>query len=374
MLSKNNNGKAKYMKSKLVVAVFIGIFLCSSLIALQAAGTTQAKTICPVCNGTGKVICTNCNGTGQIVIDNNAICQRCNGTGLAVPKWTMIASSKAPAISGGTDVTATIMNNEDVSYNGTVIVEVKGDQGPVASSSVSNVQFLPHENTPVVVNVNWDMYNMPLGLNVTVKPDLILCPDCNGTGHWNDYISCPDCDGTGYVTCKNCDGTGFVGANAVNGGGSGSGFSIGSGSGYAIEVVIGVVAVAAIGGGTVLVVKKRKVSEKSLRKYSSSEFTEWVLGKLGGRTQSSGYSSSGIDGFTSDGRAVSVRQSDGVGKSAIESFAFAMGKAKARKGVVVAFSFADDANSGKMRARLNYRLDVDLMTVKELLEGRGGSY
>jgi hypothetical protein len=359
------------MKNKFLVVVIIGIFLSSSIIILQAGGTTQAKTTCPVCSGTGKLVCLNCNGTGQVLLNNNAICEKCNGTGTTKDlRWTLISSQKTASTSGGTDVSMTFMNQEDVSFNGTVIVEVKGDAGkPLASNSLSNVQFLPHENTPVKVNVNWDAYNIPLGLNIAINPDLITCPKCGGAGTWRSEVPCPDCEGTGYVTCTNCQGTGFVGANVVGGGGSGSGLSIPM---FAIEAVVGVVAVAAIGGGTVLVVKKRKVSEKSLRKYSSSEFNTWVLNKLGGRSQSG--SSSGIDGFTSDGRAVSIRQSDDVGKSAIETFAYSMGKAKARKGLVVAFSFSSDASSGRMRAKLNYGLDVELMTVKDLLDGRGGSY
>ena len=103
---------------------------------------------------------------------------------------------------------------------------------------------------------------------------------------------------------------------------------------------------------------------------SSSEFQNWVIKRLEGKSPSSIESSMGIDGFTLSGQAVSIKQSDGVGMSNVDSFAYALGKSKAKKGVIVAFSFGDDAVRGKVRARMNYGLEIQMVTIRELMDGR----
>ena len=59
----------------------------------------------------------------------------------------------------------------------------------------------------------------------------------------------------------------------------------------------------------------------------------------------------GIDGFTDEGYPFQIRQEDDVGKRAIDSFAAAMGRSKARNGTIVAFSFGRDALEGVTRAK-----------------------
>jgi len=136
------------------------------------------------------------------------------------------------------------------------------------------------------------------------------------------------------------------------------------------EVVVGVVAVAGVGISAFVVVKKRKVSEKSLRRLSSSEFQGWVLKRLDGKSSSSRDSAIGIDGFTKSGQPVLIKQSDDIGMSVIEKFASALARNKTRQGVIVAFSFGSDAIRGKVRAKMNYGLEIQMLTVNELVYGK----
>jgi len=136
------------------------------------------------------------------------------------------------------------------------------------------------------------------------------------------------------------------------------------------EVVLGVAVVAGVGIFAFVVVKKRRVNERSLRRLSSSEFQAWVLKRLNGKSSSSRDSGMGIDGFTTGGQPVSIKQSDGVGMSTIESFSSALARNRAREGVIVAFSFGSDAMRGKVRAKMNYGLEIQMLTVDELIDNR----
>jgi hypothetical protein len=75
----------------------------------------------------------------------------------------------------------------------------------------------------------------------------------------------------------------------------------------------------------------------------------------------------GVDAFSAEGYPVQIRQEDDVGKRAIGSFAVAVSRNKAKNGSIVAFSFGNDAYEGVMKARLNYRLEIKTVTIKELL-------
>jgi hypothetical protein len=133
------------------------------------------------------------------------------------------------------------------------------------------------------------------------------------------------------------------------------------------EVVLGAVVIVGVGVSAFVVVKKRRVNERSLRGLSSSEFQNWVLKRLNGKPSSSRDSDMGIDGFTTGGQPVSIKQSDDVGMRVIDSFASALARNKVREGVIVAFSFGSDAIRGKVRAKTNYGLEIQMLTVNELI-------
>jgi hypothetical protein len=119
----------------------------------------------------------------------------------------------------------------------------------------------------------------------------------------------------------------------------------------------------------VLVVGRKKVIEEDLRKLSPSEFQDWVVqGRFLGRASSTKDSYMGIDGYTAEGYPIQVKQSDEVGRNVVDSFAAAMGRSKAKNGVIVAFSFGQGAYEGVVRAKLHYGIEIEMVTVKELLE------
>ena len=116
-------------------------------------------------------------------------------------------------------------------------------------------------------------------------------------------------------------------------------------------------------------VRKRGPNEKKLRRLPSNEFNTWVLKRLSGRSASSMDASFGIDGYTSSGYPLTIKQSDSVGMNTIDLFAASVVKNKARSGVIVAFGFSDDAIRGKVRARRG-GLDIQMLTVQELLDNK----
>jgi hypothetical protein len=173
------------------------------------------------------------------------------------------------------------------------------------------------------------------------------CPTCGGTGYVTESITCPDCKGTGVL----------------------NGLAGGISADY-LGPLGGVVVVGAVVAVGFFVLKKRKVTEQSLRRLTSFEFQAWVVKRLQANPASQKDTYLGIDGYTMDGYPMQIRQEDDVGKRAIDSFAAAMARSKARTGTIVAFGFGKDSLEGVMKARLNYKLEIKTVTVRELLGNR----
>lgn len=304
----------------------------------------------------GWKICDYCDGTGEISTEEN--CPTCLGTGEMTPTIT-IKSTTAWKSSYAVFVKAMVENEEDIHTFGDFIAEV--DVGGKTYEGTNKLELLrPHEEIAIVVEIN----NIP-------------SDDFNKIGNiihhriWlsrvND-ITCSDCDGTGWVSvtskCPYCGGTGFV---PVEGGEQGAGLSI------PLDIGGAALGVAVVAGGaitTVVVVKKRKVSEKGLRKLPPEEFQNWVLKKLAGKPPSLRDSRIGIDGYTMEGQPISIKQSDGIGRDVIEKFASAMGQSRAKNGIIVAYSFGNDAYTGTVKAKLNYGLEIQMVTVKDLVKSK----
>ncbi len=142
-----------------------------------------------------------------------------------------------------------------------------------------------------------------------------------------------------------------------------SNFDLGGVAGISAAVI----AVGAVAGVGFVMMRKRRVTEQSLRRMSSFEFQEWVTKRIYGNPASQKDVYLGIDAYTSEGYPVQIRQDEDVGKRAIDSFAAALARNKQRTGTIVAFGFGGDAAEGVMKARLNYRQEIKTVTVKELL-------
>jgi len=322
---------------------------------------------CSTCKGTGKVVCSYCDGSGEITIEEGGTCDYCSGSGTLEP--TILLTSRFTWLSDGkVFVQVKYRNEENVSTHGKVTAEVTAQINTYTATS-SDTTFPPNEETEVTFTIEGissaDYSKLQeqqmFSTRVTLDADNIVCTHCDGAGLGSVRSDCPKCGGTGIVDCPTCS------SSAVDGGRQNGNLNIPLDVG---GVAFGVAVVAGVAISAFVVVKKRKVSEKSLRRLSSSEFQEWVLKRLNGKSSSSRDSRMGIDGYTIEGQPVSIKQSDGVGRNVIDSFASAMGQSKAKNGLIVAFSFGDDAYTGKVRAKLTYGFEIQMVTVKNLIEGR----
>lgn len=127
------------------------------------------------------------------------------------------------------------------------------------------------------------------------------------------------------------------------------------------------IAAVVVGAGAFVFIKKKKPSEKSLKKYSSRNFQDWVVKRFNGKPADS---SSGVDGFTEGGQPLLIRQSSNVSSSDVEDFAALLAKGKAQKGVIVAFNFDNDATEGKAKAMMNNGIEIQMLTISELVNSR----
>lgn len=355
------------MKKKMLIAAFTAILL---YLALNVALTMAAE--CPDCDGTGEIECPYCDGTGEITAEQGESCSYCQGTGSLEPNLMLTGSSHWLA-DGKIQVQATYRNYEPVSVHGKVTAKTEV-QGHTYTGTSSDTTFAPDEEETQVTfyigGISAADYNylqdLTLDLHKTYTVDKtlevsnIVCPHCDGTGLAPATYECPRCSGTGYIECPTCDGTGVV-AGTEN-----EGFNIGG-------AMYGVAAVAVVAGVVVaafVVVRQRRVKESDLRKLSPSEFQNWVLRRIGGKTSSQSDARMGIDGYALDGQPVAIKQADAVGRNLIENFAASLGRSRARNGTIIAFSFGPDAIRGKVSAKLNYKLEIQLLTVRELIESR----
>jgi hypothetical protein len=347
--------------------VFLIVGLLFSALSVASAQADE----CPTCHGTGKIVCPNCGGTGKIASsEGSETCPTCQGSGVLTPTIANKGTIAGAAGEGTVFVTGKFQNEEDVAITANVTAEVE-----IKTTTYTNVllnkEFPPHETIEVTVTIDgiphadyqeYARQLYPRGRIYVSGIDEITCPTCGGTGIVSsETTTCPVCGGTGFVTCPDCGGSGVAGG----------GQSQEAATPIGVEgIIVGVAVAAAVFMAAVLVVKKRRVTEGSLRKLSSSEFQDWVVQRLSGTVSSPKDSRIGIDGYTSAGYPVQIKQSDDVGRDVIDRFATAMGQSRARTGMVVAFSFGSGAFEGTVRAKLRYRVEIKTMTVKDLLESK----
>lgn len=116
-------------------------------------------------------------------------------------------------------------------------------------------------------------------------------------------------------------------------------------------------------------------TEKELKKLKPFEFQNWVMDEVGASVSRKKVGDMGIDGhlpktFWHERAGIQVKQSDKVGREIVDKFETALKRDKYEKGYIVAFSFTKGAYEETARLKNEGELEVQLMTVKELLDKR----
>jgi hypothetical protein len=238
-----------------------------------------------------------------------------------------------------TTVAGAFINNEDVEVYGVATAVVNIRPGESKTLSSERTLLLPHEAKWITINFPGLQYEQSYAIFMTFTAEPIAAPTGSGT--------LPTFPGsTPHRTTSASGGFDFA--------------SIG-------VPIIGVAAVAVCSVAGFVMLKKMRLSEQKVKRFTSYEYQDWVVRRLGGHAGSVLDSRKGIDGFTSDNVPVSIKQSDSVDRLQVDSFMSALTQLKVRSGVIVAFGFNSDANVAVSRARMN-RFDIKLVTIKELIE------
>jgi hypothetical protein len=133
-----------------------------------------------------------------------------------------------------------------------------------------------------------------------------------------------------------------------------------------IAGIITVVVVVAVGIAAFVFVRKRKVNEKSLKKFSASAFQDWVIKRFNGKPSDP---SSGISGFTEGGQPLLIKQSDTVSLAEVKDFIKILSKGRAEKGAIIAFNFDKDTVEAKIDA-LDNGIELQMLRISELVNKR----
>jgi hypothetical protein len=140
-----------------------------------------------------------------------------------------------------------------------------------------------------------------------------------------------------------------------------------AGSGFNLLLIGGIVAVVAVVVVVVGVVfVKKRVNEKSLKRFPPHAFEDWVIKKFNGKASDI---STGVNGYTEGGQPLLILQSDHVSLPEVEDFVKVLVNGKAQKGAMVAFGFDNDTLDGKVTAMDN-GIELQLLRVSELLNKR----
>jgi len=102
------------------------------------------------------------------------------------------------------------------------------------------------------------------------------------------------------------------------------------------------------------------------------EFQNWVVGIMGGTVSDKKSADMGIDGYSFMERdPIQVKQSESVGRNVVDNFETAIRRVNKTKGHIAGFSFTKGAYDEVARAKREGGLDIQLLTVEELVEEYG---
>lgn len=106
-----------------------------------------------------------------------------------------------------------------------------------------------------------------------------------------------------------------------------------------------------------------------LRRLKPFEFQNWVIQQFFGVSSPRLSGDMGIDGYTFlDRDPIQVKRSDKVGRNVVDNFETAVRRDGSTTGWIVAFSFTKDAIEEAARAKWHEKLDINLVTVENMLK------
>lgn len=113
------------------------------------------------------------------------------------------------------------------------------------------------------------------------------------------------------------------------------------------------------------------MSVKAMKALEPFAFQERVLELMYGHPNPRKTGDMGVDGWLLDGRPVQVKQSEGIGRVPVDNFETALRRLKKKAGIIVAFSFGKGAHEEVARAKNHEDLDIELKTVRAILDDMG---
>jgi hypothetical protein len=328
MLDKFERLGKKLKKTKIVMILLMAV-LVFSVLNVAASALLQFLGY----SGTGKITSQSILASASTVQPNITLIQIQRGG----DRWA-------------TNVTGIFQNNEKVDVYGVATATVGISTSETKTQSSNRTLIPAGQNVWILISFQGLPYENFYACSIKFAAEPIQGSTSGGatTG-----------DGTGTT------GSGNGGTTKKTGTTAGGGFNFAS-----VGIPIIGVAVVVVGGVTgFMLLKKMKLSEQKVRRFTSYEYQDWVMQRLGGRAGSVLDSRKGIDGFTGDNTPIAIKQSDSVGRLQVDSFMNAIIQTRARHGVMVAFDFDTEALAAVNRAKMN-RIDIKLLTVKELIEHR----
>jgi hypothetical protein len=113
------------------------------------------------------------------------------------------------------------------------------------------------------------------------------------------------------------------------------------------------------------------VTEGQVKALKPFEFQNWVVMSMHGSHAPRKVGDMGIDGYSFMlHEPIQVKQSSGVSRPVVDGFQTAIERSGKKKGYIVAFSFTRGAYEEAARVKQTKGLDIVLIQVVDLLEGR----
>jgi len=112
-----------------------------------------------------------------------------------------------------------------------------------------------------------------------------------------------------------------------------------------------------------------------LKKLAPFEFQNWVINEMSARHSRKKVGDMGLDGYLSrdlyhEEAGIQVKQTENVGRNVVDNFCHALGRAKYKRGYLVAFSFGKGAVEEVARLKNEGDVHIILVTVDDLLYKR----